>query len=217
MVWVKVLQLQFNSSCERLPLFSHSLDDLKFAEFVPMYKNNNPLDKENYRPVTLLSRVLRFLKIKKFIQDIIHTIYHLTCIMDIISQLLFCSYWYGLNKKAIKRSKLFFFSWFVWLSYFLNTKTVQIFVMTWELVPGHNFLRQSSSISVMIFKFCLLEWAAFLILFRNLNTGIWIHFFIYWYYLRWHITLNTGPIHQHKLQCLIEWRFKNKRYPSHQQ
>ena len=74
------------------PLFSPSLDDLKLAEFVPMYKNNNPLDKENYRPVTLLSHVLRFLKIKKFIQDIIHAIYHLTCIMDIISQLLFCSY-----------------------------------------------------------------------------------------------------------------------------
>ena len=33
--------------------FSPSLDDLKLAEFVPMYKKNNPMDKENYRPVTL--------------------------------------------------------------------------------------------------------------------------------------------------------------------
>ena len=35
-------------------------DDLKFAEISPVYKTNDDPDKENYRPVSVLSLVAKF-------------------------------------------------------------------------------------------------------------------------------------------------------------
>ena len=95
---------------------------------------------------------------------------------------------FGLNRevKNFKSLKNFFFSWFVWSFCLLNRKVLQIFLMTWGLVPDWNLLCMSSWISVIIFKYRLLNSASLFILFLTLNLGIWINFFIYWYHF--HVT-----------------------------
>ena len=50
-------------------------------------------------------------------------------------------------KQSDKKVKCFFFSWFVWLLCFLNTKILQISLRIWELVSDQNFLHLGSWIS----------------------------------------------------------------------
>ena len=50
----KIINLSFENAC--FP------DDLKLAEVSPIFKKNDDLDKENYRPVIILFNVKRSLK-----------------------------------------------------------------------------------------------------------------------------------------------------------
>ena len=50
----KIINLSFENAC--FP------DDLKLAEVSPIFKKNDDLDKENYRPVIILFNVKRYLK-----------------------------------------------------------------------------------------------------------------------------------------------------------
>ena len=113
-------------------------------------------------------------------------------------------------KQSDKKVKCFFFSWFVWLLCFLNTKILQISLRIWELVSDQNFLHLGSWISDDFQFLVTLMSSTFYCVsklkYRNLNS--YFHLLIL---LSGNISLNPGPIHLHKQQCLNKWNiFKSR-------
>ena len=113
------------------------------------------------------------------------------------------------KQKSDKKVKMFLF--YVYDLCFLNAKILQISLMTWELVPDQNFfkfefLNICDDFQFLVTRMSSTFYSVSKLKYRNLNS--------YFHLLILHsdnISLNLGPTHQHKLQCLNEWNiFKSK-------
>ena len=94
---------------------------------------------------------------------------------------------------------------------FLDTKILQISLMTWELVPDQDFLRLAFINFCDDFQFSATRINTifyYVSKLKHRNLNLYFHLLII---LSGDISLNPGPTQQHKLQCLNKWNiFKSR-------